>query len=75
MRVLHRRRYVTLAAAVRLFRLNRHVAGVIVVFDLVTRDASVLQRGMNVLSCGMIGVALNAVRMFIDASGMRPGVA
>jgi hypothetical protein len=30
---------------------------------------------MNVLSCGMIGVALNAVRMFIDASGMRPGVA
>jgi hypothetical protein len=75
MRVQHWSPRVTLAAAIRLFRLNRHVAHVIMVLDLVAGDASALQRGMNVVSSNVVSMALDAVRMLIYASGMRTRVA
>ena len=62
------------AAAVGLFRFHADVTCLIAIFDFVTGDASALHRGMNVVSGGVVRVAIKAIRMFVHTSWMRARV-
>ena len=61
----------TLAAGVRLPGLHGDVTCTVVVFDFVARNAPSLHSRMNVVSTGMVSVALDAIRVLVHARRMR----
>ena len=73
--MLHRRRGMTRAAAVGLFRRHRDIAGAIVIFDGVTGNAATFHRRMNVVSDGVVGVALDAIRVLVNPRRVRARIA
>ena len=72
MRILERRRFMTLKASDALRLLENDVASILPVLDLVAGSAALIHCGVDMSSCRVIGVAFQAVRVLVNPRGMRP---
>lgn len=74
-RILKRRRLVTLHANDGIRCLENHITGILAVLQAVAGSTSTLDGSMNVDSCRMIGMAFQAVGVVIETSRVRIRIA